>query len=83
MITKTDFRPFGKRGTIVAHTCYKNGQVAILAVKGYDKKLYHMYRYDIYGNTTFFGGFSSLDKLNFYAGLYGVQFNDPYNFVVE
>lgn len=83
MITKTEFKPFGELGTRIAYTNYDNGQVAILAVKGYDRKLYNMYRYDALGNTTFFGGFSSLDKLNFYAGLYGVQFNDPYNFVVE
>lgn len=83
MITKVEFRAFGDLGTRIAHTNYENGQVAILAVKGYDKKLYQMYRFDKFGNNTFFGGFATLDKLNFFAGLYGVAFNDPYNGLVE
>ena len=83
MITKVEFRAFGDLGTRIAHTNYENGQVAILAVKGYDRKNYDMYRYDPYGNTTFFGGFATLDKLNFFAGLYGVEFRDPQNFMPE
>ena len=61
-------------------TIYGNGQVAIEVYKEHDKKLYKMFRYDELGNTTFFGGFPTIDKLNFYAGLYGVCFNNPLDF---